>query len=148
MSWVTKIKTDFIITTGDNAVYRPDWLNAEKEFEYNLTEFNFPDTAGSFIDRREVKGTRYALTIIFQGEDNLDISSDFKASADNRKAWIIEHPLYGRLRVQPSSLKFDDTKINATTITGVVIETNEDAVPIVDIDPVDLIAETRRAKSE
>lgn len=148
MSWVTRINTDFIITTGDNAIYVPSWMSATKEFEYNLTEFNFPGTAGSFIDRREVKGSRYALTIMFQGENNLELSAEFKNSADNKKPWTIEHPMYGRIRVHPSSLKFDDTKFNITTITGVVIETNEEAVPVLEIDPIDLINESKSASDE
>lgn len=148
MSWVTRINTDFIITTGDNAIYVPTWMSATKEFEYNLTEFNFPGTAGSFIDRREVKGARYALTIMFQGENNLDLSAEFKNSADNKKPWTIEHPMYGRIRVHPSSLKFDDTKFNITTITGVVIETNEEGVPVLEIDPIDLINENKFTSDE
>ncbi|MBC7486092.1 MAG: hypothetical protein H7282_05020 [Cytophagaceae bacterium] len=140
MSWLDKIQTDFIITTGDGAKFYPLWMNATKNKEYNLAEFEFPDTPGTLVDRAQPKGKRYILELFFQGADHLDISDSFDRSADDKRAWVISHPLYGSLTVQPASINFDNTQFNSTKITVAVIETIVTGGPKFTQDPVDKIS--------
>ena len=142
MSWVSKSTDTMIITCGDGRSYTPLYVRLEKQRDYNLSEFNFPNLPGTFVDRRLQKGRRFSLEIIFQGENNLEQSEAFDNSANDPRSWLIEHPLYGRLTVQPISLTFDDRQYNTTTITGSVVETNEQAglVAVVSaIDQVDIL---------
>jgi hypothetical protein len=115
-----------------------------KDVEYNLSEFNFPNVEGTFVDRRLRKGSRYALNILFQGANHLNESERFERSAKDRRPWVVEHPKYGRLNVQPASLNFDDTSLNYTRITGTLLETILRGLPTVTINPVDQIEELRR----
>lgn len=139
MSWVSRVNDKMVITCGDSKVYTPLYSRLTKEREYNLTEFNFPNQQGSFIDRRLPRSMRYNLEIIFQGEDNLDRAKEFDLSANDPRAWTIEHPLYGRLLVQPISLQFDDRNYNVTTITGTVVETIDEAGLVSEISPIDQV---------
>lgn len=140
MSWIDKIQNNLIITTADNKQYKPSWLNAVKTVEYHTAVFEFPNLAGSKVDRRKPIGRKYDLEIYFQGEDHLDQAAEFETSAnDNSKPWILEHPFYDRLTVEPTALKFDNSTLNITKITGVLLETITDDNPRTAIQPIDAI---------
>jgi hypothetical protein len=145
MSWEDQIKQNFIITCGDGQVYQPlyDDKAIVKDVEYNLSEFNFPNVEGTFVDRRLRKGTRYAMNIIFQGANHLNDAARFERSAKDRRPWVVEHPKYGRLTVQPASLNFEDGSLNYTRITGTLLETILRGLPTVTINPVDQIEELK-----
>lgn len=145
MSWIEKIKTDLIITTGDAKEYRPQWLNATKSVDFNITEFDFVNVQGSLVDRREPKARKFNLELYFQGEDCLDNSAAFELSANDKRAWRVSHPFYGSIICHPASLLFDNTKLNVTKITGTIIETITDDKPKSNISPVDKIAEDKQA---
>ena len=140
MSWVDKINTNFTILTGDGKSYTVDWMNATKAKEYFIAEFNFPELAGSLVKRGQPKGRRYNLEIFFQGENNIENATALENSTDNtRQPWVIRHPLYGQIIVQPLGLELDNTAMNVTKITCQVIETITEDNPITVIDPVDNI---------
>lgn len=145
MSWVEKIKYDFIITTGDGKQYKPLWLNASKGIEYNVSEFDFPNIKGGFFDRKTPRGRKFPLEIYFQGDDNIEQASAFEVSASDPRPWIIVHPYYGNLTVQPISLNFDNTAHNITKITGTVAETITENYPKGSISPVDKITADKEA---
>lgn len=148
MSWIEKIKTDLIITTGDAKEYRPQWLNATKSVDFNITEFDFVNVQGSLVDRREPKARKFNLELYFQGEDCLDTSAAFELSANDKRAWRVSHPFYGSIICHPASLLFDNTKLNVTKITGTIIETITDDKPKSNISPVDKITEDKQALDE
>ncbi len=139
MSWVEKIQRDLTITLGDGAVFSPNWINAIKNKEYNVTEFNFPEVSGSLVVRKKPKGRRYKLELFFQGDANLDISKTFENSADDERPWVVSHPYYDRIVVQPLSINFDNRGHNVTKITANVIETIEDENPKTVENPTDKI---------
>lgn len=148
MSWIDNIKQDYTITTGDDKKYTPNWLNAQRVTEYNLSEFNFKGLRGTLVDRRLPLGIRYDIEIYFQGEDNLNTATAFLVSAENPKKWIISHPLYGTLYVQPVGLKFDDSQFNASRITGTVLETMTQGNMNPQVNPVDHIAALKVSTDE
>lgn len=123
MSWLDKINNGFIITCGNGSVYRPLWLNAIKAKEYNASEFEFINIAGTLAVRKSPKGRKYNIEIIFQGDNHLDIAENFEDSADDPRPWNISHPFYGELIVQPLNLTFDNKDYNVSKITGMIVET-------------------------
>ena len=139
MSWLDRVNTEMIITTGDGRVFKPNWFDAEKSTEYNLTEFNFINIKGSLVDRREPKARRFNFRIVFDGADNIEEASVFERSADDRRAWKVSHPLYDNITVHPASLKYDNKKYNVTEITGVLIETISRSYPFESESPEDEI---------
>lgn len=139
MAWIEDIKQDFVITTGDGKKYKPNWLNANRSIEYNISVFNFKGVKGSLVDRREPVGRIYDVEIYFQGANNLATASNFLDSAENKKAWTIFHPLYGSLYVQPMFLRVDDRSFNASKVTGQLMQTFGTPLVNPNISPVDLI---------
>lgn len=143
MSWIEKSNTDFTITCGDGRSYTVGWLNATLAVEWNAGIFEFNKLKGTMVKRKERKGNRYNIEVHFQGEDHLDVAEDFRLSADNPAPWVIQHPYYGQLTVQPTALLFDNTGYNITKITGTVIETITEEAPVVKVSAPDkIIADT------
>lgn len=140
MSWLDKITTDLVIETGDGQKYKPLWLNAGKQIEYNVAEFEFPEVSGTLVRRKRPKGARYSLEIYFQGADHLDTARAFELSAADPRAWKLTHPYYGRLIVQPLSLSLDNGGHNITKITCPVVETITEEYPKGTDNPKDKIA--------
>lgn len=146
MSWIDKIDRPFKIITGDGLEYLPYWMNAKKAIEFNVSEFNFPDVEGTYVDRKLSKGRKIPLEFYFQsdgrvgsqnaGTDHLVEAELFEQSSKDSRPWTIDHPFYGIILVQPVSLDFDNTSLNVTKITGTVIETITNT-PKTNLDPVD-----------
>ena len=142
MSWLDKIPDNIIIRTGDRREYQPQWLNAKKSVEYNVTEFNFPGLAGTLVKRQLPRGARYSLELFFQGEDHLDLREAFETSAADPRDWTIIHPFYGSMVVQPLGFEFDNSGYNVSKVTGTVVETiTEDAPKTEEYPPDKIVAD-------
>lgn len=139
MSWVDKLQDDLIITTGDGKEYRPQWLNAEKSFEFNVTRFEFPEIAGELVKRKKVKARTFPLELYFQGDDHLDTTLAFEQSSFDERPWTMVHPFYGNIICEPLGIHIDNTKYNVSKITLTLIETITDNNPKTTVDPVDNI---------
>lgn len=140
MSWVDRQEKDFIIVTGDGKTYRPQWKNPSRSVEFNTTEFEFPEVEGTLVWRGKAKGSRYPLTLYFQGRDHLAVARDFEWSARDPRHWIVSHPYYGRLALQPLSLSIDNTFDNVSVITVEAVETITETTPRFTASPPDFIA--------
>lgn len=139
MSWLDNIKSDLVIRTGDGKEYKPQFLYPSKSIEYNVTTFEFPNVSGSLVDKRLPKGTKYPLQLFFQGDNYLEVSEAFIKSAADPRPWILSHPFYGRINVQPLSLEIDNTKLNVSEIKTEVIETILQDYPKTSVVPQDKI---------
>ncbi len=124
--WRALIDLQMSVQTGDGKVYTPDWLCATfsaKSKEYNIADYEFLNVSGTLRLRGLPKGNVYDFEAYFQGTDTLDQAAQFAKSADNAGRWIINHPFYGALTVQPKNLKQDNAGWNVTKFTAEVIET-------------------------
>lgn len=139
MSWIDKLANDLIITTGDGRSYYPLWKKPSKSIAFNYSEFTFPNLSGSLVDRGTPMGRRFPLEIYFVGENNIEDSSEFESSANDKRPWKIEHPYYGLIFVQPTEINFDNTSDNLTKINVGLIETITDTNPKTKIDPLETI---------
>tara|TARA_R110002051_G_scaffold162219_4_gene233745 strand:+ start:7575 stop:8798 length:1224 start_codon:yes stop_codon:yes gene_type:complete len=128
MTWINRIQEGIVLTLGDGIIYKPLYMILDKTIEYNVSEFDFPNIHGTLVSRQFSRGAKYKLEIIFQGADHLEVMKRFEKSARDKRPWIIEHPFYDIITVQPLSLNFDPSGLNTTRITGDVMETlTEDA---------------------
>lgn len=144
MSWIDKIQTDLTITTGDGKTYAPNWLNASKGVEYNVAIFEFYALPGSLVKRGTPRGRKYAIDIMFQGEDHLDVAEAFEISSANPAPWKVAHPFYGNILVQPISLTFGNEEYNISRITGMIVETiSENAASASNVSPIEKIHEDK-----
>ena len=142
MAWIDNINQPFKITTGEGSVFSVLWRNPNKAYEFNLSQFEFINLAGTLVDRRLVKGTTYPIEIYIQGENHLTNALRFDIASKDPRAWTMEHPIYGQLTVQPVALQFDNSEsLNYTKITGTVIETITAGGPAVVNNPQEQIEE-------
>ena len=141
MSWIDNIKTTLTIITGDGEQYTPNWKNAKVVVPYNVSEFNFPNVEGTYVDKREQLGSKFALELYFQGDNHLEDMKNFVFSAKDKRPWTIIHPFYDVLNVQPSALNVDNSDLNISKITITATQTIERVNPRTLIIPVDKIDE-------
>ncbi len=150
-TWQERVKTDFVIQLGDKTKFVPLWFNAtaRHSVRYNVSKFEFKGIQGSLVKRGTSQGQEYDIQIIFHGGDNLEQAKAFKKSADNPGAWVITHPLYERLYVQPvDEFQYDNGKLNQTVISGTVIETLLDSGVAPTLDPVVIVGEFSKVANQ
>lgn len=125
MSWESDLRNiQFEIITGDRKIWHPLLIQKyEKNVEYNGTQYDFIDRAGSLFSRKLPKGRSYPIEFAFTGENNATDANSFESSARDSRSWTITHPFYGTLIVQPLNLKFDNTGLTTTVISCDVLET-------------------------
>lgn len=125
MSWQSyQYLKQFTITTGDGKVWNAKYLKPNASVSYNVAEYEYVGVEGTDAQRRLPKGRRFNIEIVFDGDGYLDKTEAFRVSANNRASWVISHPVYNTLHVQPLGLTFDNQAWNLTKITGTVVETN------------------------
>lgn len=138
MSYLDSLDNSFIIVTGDNAVYsseqgkRPNnpkyglkilQQSYSQHITYQLGEFNFINVSGKLIKQTTPLGRVFPMEIYFDGPDHLEITEQFRLSANNVNHWTITHPIYGQIIVKTSSLNFNNSSISYTKVSGTMIET-------------------------
>jgi hypothetical protein len=139
MSWQDRIEKKLSITTGDGKVWEVLWKNAQKAVEWNGTEFQFIGVEGTLARKKKLLGRKFPLEFYFQGADHLEEAKLFEISANDPRAWIVEHPYYDTIIAQVFSLNIDDSGLNVSKITCTAIETmTEDGTRLQD-NPVDTI---------
>lgn len=117
MTWEEKIQVPFFITTGDGQIFSPKWRGAEKEREFNTSQFEFINVYGTLVDRKKPQGAKLNLVFSFDGSDNIEMSDRFETACEDPRQWEIQHPIYGTIKGQPLSIKRDDSSLNITQIT-------------------------------
>ena len=143
-NWIEQLQNVPVeIRTGDGQTYVPLWKNAVRSKNYNYSAFNFINVAGTRVERLQPEGYQYDLELYFTGIDHLHVSDNFEASADDRRAWIITHPFYGTVRVQPLSIRRDNKLYNRTLFVIRVWETIGNQYPIRRIVPIDAVNQLR-----
>lgn len=130
MSWINRINNiKLTITTGDGKTYQPLWKNASKSVSYNAEGFDFVGVEGTYVQREKKSGTQYPIELYFTGENCIDESTAFEISARDSRAWVIKHPYYDEIRVQPLSLEIDDSGHNTSKVLVTVWETLTEKFP-------------------
>lgn len=135
MSWLDKIKSPFVVHTGNGHSYKPKAVVSSFSLvtEYQTAEFNFIGVAGSLVKKEQPIGVKYNFEIYFDGENHEETAEKFRVDCNDKRPWTIEHPLYGLINVQPTQLNWDNSNGNVTKITGTVIETILESPALVDI---------------
>ena len=124
MSWKDNIETiEFELITGDGKSWFPKWTNSVKNVNFNTDGFNFIGINGTYVAREKQQGAQYPIELYFDGDDHLDVAYNFDISTQNKNPWIINHPVFGQIKVQPLSLSYDSSGLSYTKITGTVWET-------------------------
>ena len=124
MSWLENLEAKLSITTGDGLQWPPLYVKSKRVREFNTAEFNYVNVAGTDVQRRLPKAHRYTLEIMFVGDACITDALAFDNSAADQRSWTIQHPIYGRLVVQPLDLAIDNSVWNVSRITVTAVVTN------------------------
>src|SRR5690242_2796658 len=100
MSWLDRITDSLTITTGEGSTFTPNWINAVRQKEYNIAEFEFIEQKGTLVSRKLPRGNKYNIEIYFQGDNHLNEAGRFDLAADDPRYWVMAHPFYGHVNVQ------------------------------------------------
>ena len=124
MSWLERLENiELEITTGDGKTYKPLWKNAKKAINFNTEGFDFIGIEGTFVQREKKSGTQYDITLYFQGENCIEDYEEFEISSRDNRAWIVKHPFFDQIKVQPLNLNPDFSQYNVVVVTGTLWET-------------------------
>ncbi|RDY57719.1 hypothetical protein [Flagellimonas nanhaiensis] len=140
MSWEDRLENiKFTIVTGDGKKFTPLWISGDTSLEFNAKKYNFINVEKSYIDRKKPRSTKIPLIFYFQGEDNIDQSSDFLKSAKDSRVWEVTHPFYGTIIGQPTSISRVDGSYNSTRFAVDFWETLTEDYPNSQISTKDVI---------
>ena len=131
MTWQDRIAQQIKLTSPDGDVFEALWRGNELSFDKKLAIFEYPQVKGTGVQDLGVTGTRYPLTILFEGSDNDTESARFLASCKQKGRWDIVHPVLGRLRLQLSTVRAAIDPVESGNLTVVITEW---------IDPIDIDA--------
>jgi len=140
MTWIDRIEnTELEIETGDGEIYKPLWIKAVKNVNYNTEGYDFVGVQGTYVSRSEKSGDQFPLSLYFQGEDCIDEAEAFEVSSRDPRPWKIKHPFFNSFEAQPLSLQFDYSEYNVVNITGTVWRTIAAKFPTDVVDPSDAV---------
>ena len=124
MSWQELLQDKSLtITTGEGTIFKPLWVNANKETRYNAKIYDFPELDGSFVPRKRKRGDRFRLELYFVGENATDDARAFEVAARDPRPWSLVHPFYDTRLIQPLSLMVDDSNYNSSKVMIQAVET-------------------------
>jgi hypothetical protein len=107
-----------------------------KEVEWNYTEYPFVNVNGVLGKKRKLLKREFEMDFYFVGDKNIETATEFEDWAMSEMPWTIIHPYYDTILCNVVKLKFDNTLLNATRISGTAIETiDENTIGFVSKDP-------------
>lgn len=107
----------FSITTGNGEDFYPIWRGANKEIEYNTSLFDFINVTGTLVDRKKPRSPQFEMNFFFQGVDYLFEAQRFEIACEDPRPLTIQHPYYGTIKGQMTSLKRNDESIGIVEFT-------------------------------
>lgn len=119
------------LTSPDGNIFNPLWRSNTYSANKKLGIFEYPKVDGSVIQDLNINGTRWPLTLFFEGADNDLESRRFFKSLAERGTWEVIHPVHGQLFLQPVSFSPNDDPTESGNITQVTTEWIEPADPAV-----------------
>ena len=127
-----KFDRNIEITTGDGVQYICLWNESTLTLDFANTVYEFINKPKSFVDKRNPKSKRIPMSIIFQGEKHIETANRFLKSAEDKRYWVVNHPVYGVLNGHPISIEVANNSLSVTQITIDFIETITDEAGVVE----------------
>jgi len=122
MSWIERTQ-EAAYTTPSGVRFDFPYLNADREFDKQTSAYNFPDVGGTYIQDLNSTDKRYAMRVIFSGEDHDLQSIDFEKGLREVGKGKLDHPRDGVVDVVPfGTIKFREDLVVAANQTVVEVE--------------------------
>lgn len=117
MSWIDRLQPSISLTSPDGDLFEPQWIGNERSREKKLGIFTYPNVPGSLVQDLDVNSTKYPLTLYFSGTDNDKESDRFFRALEQKGTWQVEHPVRGKLTLQPMSFSENIMPISSGNVT-------------------------------
>lgn len=139
MSWRDRLKKTINLTSPDGNVFDPLWSGNARMVDKKLGIFEYPQLDGTITQDLGIAGTRYPLTLLFEGDDNDVESNRFFESAKERGLWKVHHPVRGVRQLQLVSVSEQIEPVKSGNLTVIVTEW---------IEPIDPAGNRSRSKPQ
>jgi len=129
--WRDRLAEKIKLTSPDGNIFTPLWRKDSYSATKKLGIFEYPKVDGSVVQDLGINGTRYPLTIYFEGPNHDIEARNFFIALKERGTWEVIHPIHGKLILQPITFSPQDDPTesgNITQITTEWIEPSTDAV--------------------
>ena len=117
MSWLDRVQGTIELTSPDGEVFSAKWVGNTRSVEKKVGIFTYPKFDGAVGQDLGLAGTRYPLSLHFDGSDNDLESSRFFDAFSARGTWQIQHPTKGMLTLQPLSVAENIEPVDSGSIT-------------------------------
>lgn len=117
MSWLDRVQGTIELTSPDGEVFSAKWVGNTRSVEKKVGIFTYPKFDGAVGQDLGLAGTRYPLSLHFDGPDNDLESSRFFDAFSARGTWQIQHPTKGMLTLQPLSVAENIEPVDSGSIT-------------------------------
>ena len=129
MSWTNRINQTIKLTTADGNSYEPLYLLSPRRVDFNVSQFEFPNIDGTLVNRQNIKGYKYDITIIFQEELHRERYLQFEKSVKDKRPIEVLHPMYGLFNAHIVSMVDDPTALSSTRVSLSMIQTISEEYP-------------------
>lgn len=117
MTWQDRTQGNIKLTSPGGSVFEALWSGNSRGFEKKLGLFEYPKVRGTGIQDLDNAGTRYPLTIFFEGADNDLEGTRFFEAAKEQGLWQVVHPVKGNLSLQLSTINERIDPVESGNIT-------------------------------
>ena len=129
MSWKDRINQEIRLTTADGEIYNPLYLVSPRRVDFNVSQFEFINIDGTLVNRQNIKGYKYDITIVFQEENHREKYLKFEKSVKDKRPIEVLHPMYGLFNAHIVSMVDDPTALSNTTVSLSMLETISEEYP-------------------
>ncbi len=129
--WRDRLAESVQLTSPDGNVFTALWQRNTYSASKKLGIFEYPKVDGSVVQDLNLNGTRYPLTIFFEGANHDIEARNFFIALKEIGVWEVIHPIHGLLILQPITFTPTDDPTGNGNITQVQtewIEPSTDAV--------------------
>ncbi|WP_265658582.1 DNA circularization N-terminal domain-containing protein [Francisella philomiragia] len=111
MSWQDRLKEAAYISPSGTR-YPFLYENLSHSRDKNITEFDFPDVDGTYVQESGSSGRKFPIECIFWGDNYDQLATGFENALFEKGIGKLEHPIYGTFDVVPSGTitRKDDLK--------------------------------------
>jgi len=121
--WRDRLKETIVFNSPNGNSFEAKWRGDERSIQKRIGEFGFPGRSGSIVQDLGSKAARYPLTIYFDGADNdLNAARFFDAVYNEKGPWLVGHPIYGTIELQPVSVTEKAQPVESGNITEISSE--------------------------
>jgi prophage DNA circulation protein len=119
MAWKDRLRPDIVLISPEGNTFFAKWRGDDISISKRVNRQAHPDRDGESAQDLGLNSRDYPLTIYFDGADHDAEAIRFSRAIAERGVWEVNHPVYGRLRLQPVKITLRPQPVESGNITEV-----------------------------